>query len=398
MKNAKGVRFGTVFFLLIVTAIITAIGTYFYVSHLVNSISKSQQMYMGLSNVEQIVVQNYVGTIDAITGYNEIQNGIFAGYIDGLGDHNSYFLDEKNNKASVVPPSTAVGSGIHSRYDRNGGIFVQMVSLDSPAAKAGVKQGDVLVAVDGVSVTERGFRNSVLMLFAEPGATRTLSVMRPGSSDILELMLVYENYTEKTVESAMLSNGYGWLAIREFSAITPQELTRESQALIDAGATALVIDLRGNAAGDFSSMLQVADLLMPAGTICKSLASNTSGNRLHTSDAACLSLPFVLLQDGTTSGAAEILCAAVVENGVARSVGTVTAGNGREQATFELSNGTAIVLSVYEYLTPLGNTIENTGVLPVREVGAGSAALYPNAEETEDPQLKAACELLSGES
>ncbi len=398
MKNGKGVRIGTVFFLLIATAVVTAIGTYFYVSHLVNSISKSQQMYMGLSNVEQIVVQNYIGTIDAATGYDDIQNGILAGYIDGLGDRNSYFLDAKNNKTSVVLPSTAVGSGIHPGYDRTGGgILVKMVSLDSPAAKAGVKTGDVILSVDGVSVTERGFRNSVLMLSAEVGATRTLSVMRPGSSDLLDLLLVYEQYASRTVESAVLSNGYGWLAIREFSSSTPQEFERESQALIAAGVKALVLDLRGNADGDYTSMLRVADLLMPAGTICKRRASSSSGDRLYTSDATGLSLPFVLLQDGNTSGAAEVLCAAVVENSVALSAGTVTAGNGREQSTFELSNGTAVVLSVYEYLTPMGNTIENTGVLPSREVRADSSALYPDVEEAGDLQLKAACELLSGE-
>ena len=159
MKKRKiTFRPATVFFIAVAVAFISITATYFYVSSIVNDIGKNQQMYTNLSNVEQIVVQNYIGTIDATTDYQNIQDGIVSGYINGLGDPYSYYLNQKNYKTSILPDNTAyIDIGIRPAFDISSGyIRVDFVRRGSPAEYAGLKTGDIITAVDGKSVTEEG--------------------------------------------------------------------------------------------------------------------------------------------------------------------------------------------------------------------------------------------------
>ena len=128
----KGIRLGTVFFLIIATMMTTAIATYYYVSQVINDIGRNQQMYQKLDLINSVISRNYVLSINLVDGYDDIINGIASGYIAGLGDEYSYYLDEKNFKAA---PAITIGSyvdiGILYSYDPStGGIKVNYPKKD----------------------------------------------------------------------------------------------------------------------------------------------------------------------------------------------------------------------------------------------------------------------------
>ena len=114
----KGIRIGTVFFLIVATMVVTAIGTYYYVSQVINDIGRNQQMYQKLDLINSVISRNYVLSINLVDGYDDIINGIASGYIEGLGDEYSYYLDEKNFKsASAVTSISNVDIGILYSFD-----------------------------------------------------------------------------------------------------------------------------------------------------------------------------------------------------------------------------------------------------------------------------------------
>ena len=405
MKN-KTVRIGTVFFLVIAAAVLAAVGTYYYVSGIVNDIGNSQQMYLNLSNVERIVVDNYIDSIDTSTDYVNIQDGIISGYIDGLGDPGSYYLNENNyvvNRYSST--NTQIESGIRSSYDKSTQCLrVQSVSRGSPADQAGVNIGDIILRLDGVSVTELGYKNAVAGLAREPGETCEIELLRADSSDLITYTLYYEAYTINTVSYSFLGDGVGYIYISEFDNSTLSAF-RDAYSTLSAGdennpaVSKLIIDVRNNAAGDFDSMIEVADFIMPATTICTRRERDSSKNTLYTSTSdEYTEMDMVILQNYYTSGASEVFSAAMQDNGLAVVIGETSAGAGLAQREIPLSNNTAIVLSVYEYIRPSGESFNGVGITPNYQSQLDASEQFPDLDHSQDNQLQYALTYLLNEA
>lgn len=397
MKN-KTVRIGTVFFLVVAAAVLAAVGTYYYVSGIVNDIGNSQQMYLNLSNVERIVVSNYINSIDTSTGYANIQDGIISGYIDGLGDQNSYYLNEKNYVVNkYTNTNTQIESGITPIYDKSTQcVRVLSVKRGSPAALAGVNIGDIIMRLDGVSVTEIGYKNAVAGLAREPGETCEVEILRADSAELISVTLYFNAYTINTVSYSFLGNGVGYIYISEFDNTTPSAF-RDAYTVLSSGdgtnpaVSSLIIDVRSNAAGDFDSMIEVADYIMPATTICTRRERDSSQNTLYTSSSENYTeMDIVVLQNARTSGVSEVFSAALQDNNLAVVIGETSAGTGLAQREIPLSNNTAIVLSVYEYIRPSGESFNGIGVTPNYQSQLDSSKLeqFPELDHSQDDQLQ----------
>ena len=392
MKKRKiTFRPATVFFIAVAVAFISITATYFYVSSIVNDIGKNQQMYTNLSNVEQIVVQNYIGTIDATTDYQNIQDGIVSGYINGLGDPYSYYLNQKNYKTSILPDNTAyIDIGIRPAFDISSGyIRVDFVRRGSPAEYAGLKTGDIITAVDGKSVTEEGYRNAVRLLSGEEGTTVILTVIREGENSSVTYNVTRVRFSSQTVEYSLIEQ-IRYIFINEFSASTSADFKNAVTDLSSQGAKGYIIDVRFNAGGDYEGAIEVLDDIMPVSTICTRREKN--GEQVYTSDADSVNLPIIVVINSHTNGSAELFAAALRESGLAKTVGNQTAGNALAQTDIVLTNNTAVHLSVYEYIPPSGETYNGKGVVADVEVSldSGEEDNFDDLQFENDDQLSAA--------
>lgn len=398
MKSKKGVRIGTVFFLIVATAFVTAIATYFYVSSLVNDLERNQTMYRKLDIINQVISRNYILSIDAVEGYDNIIDGIAAGYIRGLGDSSSYYLNQKNYKsASITQDASHIGIGIVYSYDMGtGGIAVDFAKYGSPARLAGIQKGDVIIEINGVNVTEDGYKKAVSRLSGEEGSVVTLTVVRAGESDLLTFDVTRNYFAPETVQYRLIENNIGYVFINEFDRTTLTSFNVAFEDLTNKGAKGLIIDVRFNASGDFDSVIEVLDRIMPSGIMVSIREKSSDGLQLYFSDDKNISLPIVVIQNEYTSDVAEVFTAALRDTEKAVVVGTLTKGIGVGQRDIPLSDGTAIHLSTYEYVTPGGERFNGVGVAPnyVITMDFSKAERFETLSTEEDDQLQFALTML----
>ncbi len=390
----KGVRYGTVFFLVVATAFVTEIGTYYYLNNKINDLSKNQQMYQKLDTVNQVITRNYINTIDPLDGYNNILDGIVGGYIDGLGDPYSYYLNEKNYKTSTVIDGSYIDIGIRYSYDSStGGIRVDFCKSGSPAEQAGLKNEDIIIAIDNVYVTEDGYKKSAQRLYGEEGSTVALSIVRAGESNILTYDVTRTVFVPQTVEYRLVGNGIGYIQINEFDRTTLTDFTVAYDDLVAYGAKALILDVRFTFAGELDYAVEVLDRILPA-SIIVAVRDNSGEIEYKFSDDKHISLPMVVIQNASTSGIAEVFSAALRDTESARIVGEQSAGNGVGQRDIPLSDGTAIRLSTYEYITPSGKRFNGVGIEPnfISYLGSDKASRFEELTDEEDDQLQVAIE------
>lgn len=249
---------------------------------------------------------------------------------------------------------------------------------DTPAARAGIKAGDVIIAVDGVPLTPSDDDTSA-SLRGKAGTKLELTVLREGEAEPLKLIVERQTIRIASVRGRMLEPGYGYIRISAFQADTAADFERQLEALNQqAGGrlSGLVMDLRSNPGGLLTAAVQIADALLESGTIVSTrgrmpisdaVFSATPGDRLQ-------GAPVVVLVDAGSASASEVLAGALRDNGRARVVGSRTFGKGSVQTLLPLDNGDSVKLTTARYYTPSGKSIQALGVTPDVLLHADKAA------------------------
>lgn len=386
------------FFILVATVILTAIATYFYVSQKVDNLGRNQQIYTKLNKVNDLINKNYILPIDPVYGNDLILDGIVEGYVDGLNDKYSYYLNETNYRlSSNAAESSSVGIGIRPAFDKNsGGVSVDFVKQNSPAQTVGMKTGDIIISVNGTDVTELGYRNAVAALSGAEGSEVVLTLTREGESAPITLSVPRTAFDPETVQYRLLESGIGYLFINEFDISTVSEFSAAVETLRAAGARGLILDLRFNAGGDLSSALDVLDKVMAAGIMCSVKELSREEQTAYYSDEAHLNEKIVVLQNFATSDVAEVFTGALQDTGTASVVGDVSFGKGVGQRDIPLSDGTAIHISTYEYITPNGTQFNAAGITPDVSVALPEEKIsgFFTLAAADDDQLQSALQLL----
>jgi len=388
----KGVRYGTVFFLIVATAFISSIATYFYISVLVNDLSKNQAMNSKLNQINDVVTKNYIVNIDPMDGYEKILDGMISGYIQGLGDPYSYYLNSKNYKTSAINiDASFIDIGCRYVFDSaTGGVLIDFVRSGSPAQQSGLKIGDIIIEIDGTNVSEVGFKKATQMLLGEEGSIVELNIIRAGEGEILPFLIKHTKFIIQTVEYRMLESQIAYMFINEFTKETLADFTVAYDDVVQKGAKGLIIDVRFNAGGDLNSAVDVADKIMPVGIITSIRSKTTSTPEIKYSDGKSIDMPIIVIQNSYTAGVSEVFAAAlrdVMENVVV--VGTRTKGVGVAQRDIALTDGTAVRLSVYEYTTPNGERFNKVGLEPnyVSNMDAEKEQHFDELSDEDDDQL-----------
>ncbi len=329
--------------------------------------------------VYNTVKQAYVEPVDD----RKLMQSAIRGLLLDLDPHSAYLV--RSDAQSLEEDSSGAydGIGVDVQVQPDGTILVIAPIDDTPAARAGVKPGDLIVAIDGKPLTPDSLGENPLR--GEPGSSTVLTVQREGQAKPIEITVKRETIRISSVRGRMLEPGYGYIRISTFQADTANDFVRQLDALsaqaADKRLRGLVLDLRSNPGGLLTAAVQIADELLDKGGIVSTRGRNpvvdtvfnaTSGDRLQ-------GAPVVVLVDAGSASASEVLAAALRDNGRARVVGSRTFGKGSVQTVLPLDNGDAVKLTTARYYTPSGRSIQARGIEPdvvLKPEGARSAGSY----------------------
>ena len=336
---------------------------------------------------EPEAVERASGTVPLaeIKRFVDVFNAVREGYVEPVGDdalmqsaikgllldldpHSVYF-DKDDAEAFDEETSGAYdGIGVEVQPQPDGSILVIAPIDETPAARAGLRSGDSIVAVDGKPLQPG--ENNEAPLRGKAGTTVVLTVIREGAPEPLKLGIVRETIRVQSVRSKLLEPGYGYIRIAAFQADTASEFARKLVALQKQagkpGLRGLVLDLRSNPGGLLVSAVQIADDLLQKGGIVSTRGrlgiSDTEFNA--TPGDKLKGAPLVVLVDAGSASAAEVLAGALDDNNRARIVGSRTFGKGSVQTLLPLDNGDSIKLTTARYYTPSGKSIQALGIVP----------------------------------
>jgi carboxyl-terminal processing protease len=342
-----------------------------------------------LGVLEDTIEQYFWQDVDEQT----LEDGIYKGLLDSLDDpYSVYYTSEELIAMQEQTEGIYYGIGAYISQDTDAGyVRISGVMKNTPAEESGLMQDDYIYKVDGEDMQGQDSSYVVSKIKGEEHTYVTITVIREGESDPIDISVERRKIESPTVEYEMYDDGMAYIQITEFDLVTSSQFEEAyNQAKAD-GMKGLIIDLRSNPGGNLSTVCDIAREILPEGLIV--YTEDKYGKREeYTCDGKNeIQVPLVVLTNGYSASASEILAGAVKDYGIGKLVGTTTFGKGIVQKVINLSDGSAVKLTVSSYFTPAGNNIHKIGIEPDVEVEFDSD-LY---KEGTDNQLEKAKEVLA---
>lgn len=338
----------------------------------------------GISLVEGWLLAKYAFVeTDADLDYALDQS--LSGLVNGLGDRWSYYLtEEEYQRVTSNRANNYVGVGVTVNYEHEEGLYVQAVTAGGPAEGAGVVVGDIIIAVDGVSIAGDARESAVNLIQGEVGTQVTLTLLGEDGTQ-RDVVCIRRRLQSPSASGQMLEGNVGYVYLSNFYTGSASSFRSVVEELCIAGAESLVIDVRGNPGGYITELKAILDYLLPEGPVFMEVP-RWGRQSVYQSDAQCIDLPMVVLVNANSYSAAELLAAQMRESIGVPIVGELTSGKGYSQITFPLPNGGGIGLSTARYCTGSGVSLIGTGIVPDVEITLTTSV---------DEQLQAALDLLN---
>lgn len=331
----------------------------------------------------------YEGEVDE----DALAEGIYSGYTAALGDPYTEYYDREET-AALMESTSGEFSGIGATMTQNTdgpGAVITAVYEGSPAAEAGLQAGDVISKVDGNDVSGMDLDSIVSLIKGEKGTEVKITVLRYGQE--IETAAVRDIIQMQTVDSVMLDDQVGYISVSEFDDVTYDQFKSAMDSLEAQGMAGLVIDLRNNPGGNLDTVTDMLKLLLPEGPIVSITDKNGDTEEITCDGSNEFTKPLAVLVNQYSASASEVFCGAVQDYGIGSIVGVTTFGKGVVQQLMDLGDGTCLKVTIAEYYTPSGRSINGIGVEPDVEVEYVYDAENPEA----DNQLETAAETVRGE-
>ncbi|MAT52658.1 MAG: peptidase S41 [Porticoccaceae bacterium] len=305
----------------------------------------------------------YVEEVDDRTLFDNAIEGLLA----GLDPHSSY-LDE-NDYDALQESTTGEFGGLGIEVGTEGGLIKVVAPIDdTPAYRAGIQAGDLIVKLDDQAVQGMSLREAINLMRGPKGEPIVLTILRQGMDAPLEITVVRDIIKVTSVRSRFLEEGFGYIRIAQFQTETGTQFSESLEAMNtpDSPLKGLVIDLRNNPGGLLPASIEVADALLDEGLIVYTEGRIPSANMKFRATAGDLAdrVPVVVIINSGSASASEILAGALQDNGRAIVIGTQSFGKGSVQTVLPLRDGKAIKLTTARYYTPSGRSIQAEGIRP----------------------------------
>lgn len=347
-----------------------------------------------LDALQSLLEKRFIGEVNSAA----LEDAAAAAMVNALGDRWSYYvpaeayaaLEEQHKNAYV-----GIGISIKTREDGQGFDIFQ-VEPGGPALEAGVLPGDILAEVEGQPVQSLNANQLKELIRGKEGTSVAISVLREGQKR--DFTLTRKTIQVQVVSAQMLPDNIGLIKINNFNEKCAREAKAAVDTMLEAGAKALVFDVRNNPGGYVTELTELLDYLLPEGLLFHSVDYTGREQKIQ-SDANAVRVPMAVLVNSESYSAAEFFAAALSEYDWAIVAGDPTCGKGYFQTTFQFTDGSAVGLSIGKYFTPKGVSLAETGgLIPeiLVEVDEKLAAqIYAGTVAPEnDPQLQAAIQAL----
>lgn len=343
-----------------------------------------------LQLIEEIIQKNFA--LD-MADDAAMENGIYQGLVNSLQDpYSAYFSAEEMAEQKNRMDGVYYGIGAYVRYDSNVG-FARLGEIfeGSPAQESGLKEGDLIIKVDDQYTKNMSLEDVIALIKGEEGTKVMLTIMREGDNEIYEFEVERREVPKQTVSYEMLENKIAYIRISEFDKVTVDQFTDAMATAKGSEMLGLILDLRDNPGGNLAAVIDVARKLLPKGLIV--YTEDKAGER---KDYTCngeneLTVPMVVLVNGGSASASEVLAGAIKDYGKGKLLGTTTYGKGIVQKYLGISDGSAVKLTTSKYYTPKGNNIHGIGIEPDEELEMDYEQYF---EKGYDNQLERAKEIL----
>ena len=315
-----------------------------------------------IARTRSLIESKYIGDVDG----KKLSVGSVKGMVRELKDPYSYYLDA-NALAELSNEFEGHFGGIGIVMGKLEKQFVVVATVeDTPAYRAGIKSGDVILAVDNNDTVGEDLETIVKQVRGEDGTAVELKI-QTGKENPRIVRVVRSDIKLPSVRGKMLDKRIGYIRIRTFNQETGKDFGKTYRELVNQGMEGLVLDLRSNPGGLLSSCVEVGQYLIPKGPIV-SITEKDGRTTTERSRLKSKPLPMAILVDKGTASAAEIISGAVQDTKAGKLFGTTTYGKGCVQNIYKLTNDTAIKLTMAKYYTPSGRSIDKVGITPDVEI------------------------------
>ena len=378
-----------------ITFIITSIGMYKYIENdgklAALADSTSNDIAINLAKYKEIINKYYLGEVDE----EKLKEGAIKGYIEGLDDpYTEYISKEEMEEYMEDTLGNYVGIGIYMTADKKSDkVKVLSPIKDSPAEKAGIEPGDIIVSVNGKTYNSSEMSTMTNDIKGEEGTEVEITILR--GTETKEFKIKREKIKVNPVESKVLENNIGYIKFTSFDETTAEDFKTKYEELKKSKIKSLIIDLRNNGGGLVDQALKIADYMTEKDSVLLYEVDKKGNEEVKKSENnPIISESVIILTNENTASASEILAGALKDLGKAKIVGTKTYGKGVIQQILSVKDGSGIKLTVEEYQTPNRNKINKIGIEPDETVELPSdVESVINVPEEKDTQLQKAKEI-----
>ena len=365
-------------------AIISSISTLGLIYYALGFNEQGFSNLMRFITAYRFIETKYVNDTDDV----KLIDGAIDGMVKSLNDPHSNYLSPKMYKTLMEQTEGSfAGIGVVMGMDNEQKIHIVGIMENSPGQKAGLQEGDEILAVDGVPITQMAFDEVAAHVRGQAGTDVVLTIMRDNANQ--DITITRDNIKLKTVGHKMLDNNIGYIQIVSFSEDTVNEFNEAYNDLKNQGMKALVLDLRNNPGGLLTTCVEIAKKLVPKGEIV-SIVDKQGNKETYSSSLEAPEYPLAVLINKNSASASEILSGAIQDTKAGTIIGNTSYGKGSVQTILPMFEDDAVKLTIAKYYTPSGRSIDGTGITPDIEIN-----LDENA--TLDTQLDKALEVLKAQ-
>lgn len=355
----------------LITFLVTSIGMYNYITKTDSGITKivtsteTTNLDTKIQLIRKYLEKYYLGDI---ASDDELIEYAIKGYVEGLkDDYTEYLTKDEYDELMISVNGNYVGIGIYMTQDRYENIVVLLPIEGSPAEEAGLKTGDIITKINGEECVGKDLTIISNKIKGEEGTTVELEILR--ENEIFTKTIERRTVQVNKMKSEILDNNIGYIQLLSFDEDCNKEFEKRVDELLEKGAKSLIIDVRDNGGGIVDEATAITELFLPKDKTIMIEKTKDEGEKITKSETdSKYNLKIVVLTNENSASASEIFVGALKDNGIAKIIGTKTYGKGVMQEVARLATGGALKVTIEEFKTPNGDTINKKGIEPDIEI------------------------------
>jgi len=320
-----------------------------------------------LNHIHQIIETNFIGDFDLEVAIETM----FAGFVYGAGDPYTVYMDQVAFAAfREETEGSFIGIGVSITVDATDNRILIISPFEgSPAFEAGLLPADKIVRINGYEVFGDGINEAIRMMRGEVGTEVVVTIYRESDGTTFDVPIIRDVIEVETVRSDVLPGNIGYIRISQFDRVTDEQFFNAYERLMAQNVGGLILDLRNNPGGLLDVVNNITGRLIPRDEIITyTIDAQGHRNDMRSRSEGQINIPLIVLVNGNSASASEVLSGAVLDHGVGELLGTTTFGKGLVQNIFPLRDGSAVKVTVQRYYTPSGTSIHGEGITPTHYV------------------------------